>query len=312
MRSQLIALAVAGALAACSGSSGPASGTAPITAANAEAIASDVYTASSGIMELGEGAATIGSTSTPGARPRFDLRTFLEDRVIDVLPNDVRNALVEEVTSCGGGSMTMVWNDADNSGTTTSGDSFSMTLVDCDDSGDTISGAIILENLTLSGDPVSGNFVVSMRMTVDSLTITSGLETSTLDGEVTALLSVVGDQLTFMFRLNATFSGGDVSLFAGTSIDSTVNTATGDFTYVANGGLDVSPLGSVYYRTAVPFTGNGAADYPSAGSLLIRGGGGSSVRLTALDATQAQLDVDEDGDGTYETEIVTTWVDLDD
>jgi hypothetical protein len=50
--------------------------------------------------------------------------------------------------------------------------------------------------------------------------------------------------------------------------------------------------------------------YPSQGQVLITGAGGSTLVATVLDATQVQLRVDANGDGTVDGTTTTTWAAL--
>ena len=67
---------------------------------------------------------------------------------------------------------------------------------------------------------------------------------------------------------------------------------------------------SVTLSTLVPVVILAADDYPSQGALVIQGANQSALRIDALNATQAQLSIDADGNGTYETVKVVNWADL--
>ena len=54
---------------------------------------------------------------------------------------------------------------------------------------------------------------------------------------------------------------------------------------------------------------NGDA-FPSQGAVLITGASGSTLLVTALNATQVQLQVDANGDGTVDGTTTTTWTAL--
>ena len=81
------------------------------------------------------------------------------------------------------------------------------------------------------------------------------------------------------------------------------------YTLSAAGTLDSTELdGVIQYSTPVTFAGEGL-DYPSSGSMLVTGLD-SAARLTALDSVNVTIDVDIDGDGTYDETIETTWAEL--
>jgi hypothetical protein len=64
----------------------------------------------------------------------------------------------------------------------------------------------------------------------------------------------------------------------------------------------------VRYTTPVQFTGFDV-DFPSTGELLVSGNN-SSVRLVALDNVNVRIDLDNDGNGTVDESIQTTWLAL--
>jgi hypothetical protein len=51
--------------------------------------------------------------------------------------------------------------------------------------------------------------------------------------------------------------------------------------------------------------------YPSQGIMVIKGSGGSALKVEALNSSQARLSVDANGDGTYESSVDVNWVDID-
>jgi hypothetical protein len=62
--------------------------------------------------------------------------------------------------------------------------------------------------------------------------------------------------------------------------------------------------------TLVPMVTLNSDSYPSQGSLLIQGSGGSALKVEALNASQARLSVDANGDGSYETVTTVNWADI--
>lgn len=79
------------------------------------------------------------------------------------------------------------------------------------------------------------------------------------------------------------------------------------YTLASSGTLDSSDLGgAVDFSTPVSFEGFDN-NFPSAGSLLVEGDGGTSARLTALDEVNVRIELDTDGDGAVDETIDTTW-----
>ena len=77
----------------------------------------------------------------------------------------------------------------------------------------------------------------------------------------------------------------------------------------ASGTLDSSQLpGAVTYSTPVTFEGFDD-DYPGTGEFLVEGEN-SAAKLVALNNVDVQILIDADGNGEFETEILTTWAEL--
>ena len=89
-----------------------------------------------------------------------------------------------------------------------------------------------------------------------------------------------------------------------TAIDGTVSqtqvTLNGAFTAASIGGR-------IQVATVQPVTQLGNDAYPSSGQIVVTGAAGTHLRVTALDATRVQLELDANGDGTYEASVVLPW-----
>jgi hypothetical protein len=59
--------------------------------------------------------------------------------------------------------------------------------------------------------------------------------------------------------------------------------------------------------TDTVFQGDGLSDYPSSGQATITGANNSRVTLIAMSSDTVRLEIDEDGNGTAETFVDTTW-----
>lgn len=150
-----------------------------------------------------------------------------------------------------------------------------------------------------------------------SATFTMNL-TVTLQGDTLSLagaLSISGGTNGPTTSMHIEFSNFQANL-GGASV--TIQSATMDysetddgfdvtFSWTSSGILMSSALaGTVSWSTPEPFTGLVDAP-PEAGVLVIRGGHNASVRLTATGGGDVRIEVDEDGDGTYESTTYTTW-----
>jgi hypothetical protein len=168
------------------------------------------------------------------------------------------------------------------------------------DSGTAISGSMI----------ASGSFDMNaatfnhLRFSIPSLSITDGISSETASGSI---------DLWF-----GTPSTATVNLFLADSLTGktiwidnfTVNITEGaDYTDATESGkIYLHDYGFVVVSTATPFHyANGSAT-PSSGVLVITGSSNCRVRLTAIDETTCSVDVDANGDGSYESSFSYPWI----
>lgn len=217
----------------------------------------------------------------------------------------------------GGGTMTLSINDVAPLDEISVGDSASITfngcIVDMDGESVTLSGSLSFNVLAVTSVPAPG-YDAMVRFTFSNLALAMGTDTVTVNGGLTAEAStpddvlfttdVTGDSL----RASIAGPGGTDSAVISAFDDLRTNDdATGAFTIASAGTLYQSDMaGEVDYETTAPFAGT-HPNPPGAGVLLVTGGGGTSMLLSAVDDVNARLDVDTDGDGTRETVINTTW-----
>jgi hypothetical protein len=182
----------------------------------------------------------------------------------------------------GGGSLTGTVDDADNSLSQTDGDSVSADFHDCLAFFGTIARADGRLSMTLSeatGDVEDGvaPFTLGLTAQFDRL----DAEGATFSGRSETLARYVFSSS--LFLADSHFSESQSGHYSDTDLD-----------------------GSVTFTTPTPFTGVGAGD-ATAGELLVRGAGRSSVRLIAwADGEGVQLEVDDTGDGVVDQTIETT------
>lgn len=280
---------------ACGGGGG---GTAQVTltAENAEQVAGDVL---GGLQFLSDFESLLG-----------DFVSVIEDLDSGTYPCP------------GGGTMTLSIVDAPPLGVISTGDSASFAFSDCsvDTGGETVTmdGSLAFQVTDAIDVPPPG-FDAVVRFTFSNLTMASGTETITVSGgfsihaispdDVVVTTVVTGDSL------RASISGPGLSESA--SIEDfdderTEDEGTGAFTVTTRGTIYESEIGGeVDYETTAPLEGTDP-NPPGAGTLLVTGGGGTSMLVVAVDEVNVRLDVDTDGDGIRETVIDTTWAALND
>ncbi len=226
-------------------------------------------------------------------------------------------------TPPGGGSpgtMSESFNDADNSGTLTTGDSVTATFSNCYLSldGMTTNGGISLTNLTIKGTPSvagtawnatatfgfskmtintpSGNYLVNGALTY----------TGNTQNGVAISVSLSGSSLTVQK------TGGPTLTLANFNFKGNVDNNTMAFSEYGSGQVTDSALkGYVNFTipSATPFAGN-VGQYPSSGAMTVTGANKSSVKLTAIDSTKVQLQVDSNGDGVVDHTFTEPWSSL--
>jgi hypothetical protein len=79
-----------------------------------------------------------------------------------------------------------------------------------------------------------------------------------------------------------------------------------------SGGLASSHFGDrqVLITTRLPLVATGNDVYPSSGQWVVKGSDNSTLRVTPVSATQARLELDTQGDGINETQVLKNWAEL--
>lgn len=330
-------LGVFGLVLACGGGGGSGSGggggggMAEITAANAESIASDVLGALSLSAEfslLGESFGGILPTDATAGADAGNLRGLAEAvRValaadLDGLPSlpgggiSPTGGSFDPVTEAcdGGGSVTF---SGSNSGSPDlgPGDRISARFDDCfpDEKSDRIDGTLSLRIVALTGD-LDTAYSIVLDLGVDELAFGTGMDSLAMDGGATTefdntappLLesSAEGERLRFQ-----TGTGNDITL-RGFEAVLARDTNDDEFDVVGDARLTSDDWsGEVVYDVTQNLMGDIEVDIPDDGAVLVTGDD-TAMRILVLDAVDVRLEVDTDGDDTFETVIMTTWAAL--
>ncbi len=324
--SSLLALVL---LSACGGGGGDSppsltpvvytGSTAPalVTAANASQLTADVIgseDASSTIVGAANVTGAAGQDRPDGAVDlALRLNRSLRDTVLRL--NDAKRVAlalqVDQTEPCDNGVGSIrtagTLNDATFTGTLTV--TFSNCLID----GDTLNGPATLRvdafsfafpqgipsdstfsfvRLTIRGPGVSVDTSGSVRLQLDfgtnSDTVTTSLDSLNNNTNLTSRVA------------NLTFTSVYNNIFTPTSFAASISGKVFDYTH-----------GYVDITTATPLAfGTLGQLYPDSGQLVLTGAASSRIRATALSATQARLELDQDGNGAYEIDARLKWVDL--
>jgi len=178
------------------------------------------------------------------------------------------------------------------------------------------SGTFNFNNCTEGGTTISGSMnasgtinlstgdITQLTFSMNSVTVVSGSESLTMSGTISTSFSGSSFTMTMdvLFKDNAS---GSVVWFENLSISATDNIShlemsiSGRFYHPDYGYIDIV--------TNQAFLINYSDLNPFLGVMTIIGANGSSARLTVIDNTQYTLEVDEDGDGFYETVTMENW-----
>jgi hypothetical protein len=295
------------ALAACGGGGG-GGGNDPqpvlLSTNNAGAAADDCVATGVGILTT-QTISTFGVPSSPGVYflPRV-IADAMEDLFADLAPMPGGS-----VESCpDGGTVTATHVDADLDGEPSAGDQLRFVFEGCAD-GDVVVDGSISFVINAFSEPTPGVWSTNVSATVDLQ-----FRVAILTYHVDLVASVVADrdaEGTVTMRLvfsDLELRGPRRSLSSAEPIttDATVED-DGDYTVSTTGAVESSRLGgTVSWTTQATFVGVGHG-WPSQGVLLIEGAGESTIRLTAIDSSTAQIEIDADGNGTFETTFTRPW-----
>lgn len=232
-------------------------------------------------------------------------------------------ALVDYVplTQCtAGGTAKVTLDDTNSNGQPDIGETLTFVFTNCKSTAnDNVNGTIGIS--IASAGPTAGGITFTGTMTF-AITGTEGARTATINGAVAATytditstvsrtdLTVGASNLTgsvtaggvtetLTYENGFTISETDTSDANGNTIQSST---------LVSGGLTSSVLaGRVVLATQTPIVQLAADAYPSSGVLRATGTSGSALRLTALNATQVQVELDADGNGSYEATTTLPW-----
>jgi len=280
-----------------------------VTATNATQVSSTALspaTGGGGVLST-----VVGAETTAAPKPRALTRTLL------AVARDAKERLsapqsvvgVAQTLSCTvSGSVTV---DASADGT-----SATISFNACSDiAGETISGSASVTGATAASDGSSFSATFSIDVTFT--------ETGIAPLRVVGGFSINETCDTTTFDCSGTFTGTSLGAAQGTETWFITNfTITevelaGTITITVNYTVSSTALnGSVTVITSTPLQMLTSAQHPYTGVVIITGTGNSKVRVTVLGsdptaADQVQIEVDANGDDTYEGNTLHSWSELD-
>ncbi|MBC5782936.1 hypothetical protein H8N03_08260 [Ramlibacter sp. USB13] len=322
-----LALVPALFLAACGGGGGDSSGNAAtavqlaITSANSQAVAAESLEASASYEAAAGGASLLTGVEVDGGGAANPL--LLAKATSQLLakvpagPSLATGVSATETLACSSGTLTVSYSVASTSGVLAAGDSMSFTANNCTE---TVGTETMRMNGTMSITILSGTFnasgayprSVSMQTSASNFTVVQGGETMVANGDVTIDLtqtSFSDAKVTLKSsRMSSKVGSHAVTLKGYThTVTETSSGATIQITATVETNNSRLGTGTVSYQvtTTTPIVVNSAGQV-TAGVLKATGASGSNVVLTATGADSFTVQVDADGNGTYESSNTVT------
>jgi len=326
---QAVMLACALMLTACGGGGGGSAGEGPqqpspllsIGPSNYQAVAQAVV---SSALFLGD-AGDIATAAEAGGNTRVLRQAVHAARrglgIVSARPVLLAGAEVRETVPCSqGGSLAVTANDANNNNNLDVGDSLTLDAQACREEGAVISGRLALNVQALTGVFGSNSFTATLAMTMTAFKVSTGSDFAQGDGTLSLAISQApSGSGEFTLSANPLVFSGNVGGQAFSTTLSNIRLAvreemvngTPRASIGYTGTLSSSQLGGqVSIATPQLLVISGAAAYPASGQMLVQGQAGSALRITAVSATQVRLELDAQGDGVYETQVLKTWAEL--
>ena len=209
-----------------------------------------------------------------------------------------------------GGSVTLS-GDISSTQTLTAGDTIVFEFDACDDGVIVVAGTFEMTITGFSGDFVSGTFAFDVDAMLTDFHVTeNGVTSPSIDGTVS-----IGLDITSAPSLGLTVNADTLTVsqgFAAHSLEMFTLTETSDSTTGAYTLTMAGRATSTDFMDAVDFTTPVALQSldggnPFTGRVEITGNAGATIAVIVLDSASVRLEVDEDGDGTVDQFIDTTW-----
>lgn len=209
------------------------------------------------------------------------------------------------------GSITVSGNLA-NPLTLSAGDIINIDADNCDDGlGEVVDGLLAMTISGFNGDILSGLYDMTAALDITNFQVTTADDVLMSNGDSTVRLNTLNTP-----AVSASVSGSSLRADSNSDSETLTNYSSAQsldagqtpapYTMDSSGTLDSSQLsGVVGYSTEVMFQGFDS-DNPGAGELLVTGDT-SSARLIALDNANVRIEIDNNGDGTIDDVIDTTW-----
>jgi hypothetical protein len=205
------------------------------------------------------------------------------------------------------GSLTVTWDDADNSGALSVGDVLTTVADHCQDvAGETTNGTMVITALSDTTGRVAmtqlafdtTRHAITLNGSVRLQDVSADTLKTTTEGAVTVAVTL--KHLAPPFTDTVTLQSGFVA-------QETIS--NGEMVSTVNGLLESAAAGGVVRLTTPsnsPIRQFEIDDYPYTGVLQVKGMN-SALQMTVLSADQVRLDLDADNNGIFETTSTVPW-----
>lgn len=227
------------------------------------------------------------------------------------------------------GTVTATVDDNDNNGMLSAGDRVTLAYAQCRDGADLLNGSVSMTFTRVIDSPAMAE--LSASMTFGALTASTADFSSSMNGTVTIAMTMTSTVVTSTITVD---SGGlTTAVSSMTPVYSETLTMASGLTFReiddatlglpgsvnpgmasmwADGTVSSSRLGgqSITIATVTPMQAYFVNPYPHAGQTVVSGASGTKLRMTAVDSMSVRLELDANGDGTYEITTIRPWSDI--
>lgn len=225
---------------------------------------------------------------------------------------------IDATVNCPGGGTLSITGDVASEAALSIGDSVTLAFSRCVAEGGRVDGTLSFTVTAVNGDDT----LLGATATARDFSATAFGITERVDGALSLRIDETDPALSVL-RVTSTRLDFD-RIVAGrvrasrTLFDydyrgvTTVSTGVTDerLSFVASGTFRVIGEASFTVETLQPVSTPSGAEHPSAGVLRVTGAEGGTLTATVI-ADGLRIEVDDDGDGSIDTTLVRTWVDLD-
>lgn len=315
-----LAVGITTTIASCGGSSGGFSPPTPpitedptlgITAVNGGDVASAVVTAIGLSFDLGD-----ITGDNVSAQPDDILFGAPQTKGAGIFYKSLLSQVQQALENCANGGTVDISVTLADPNTLSVGDRIIAVFVDCDDGlGYVISGEVDITVVEIQGDILTELFLLGMDLVLTDIVITDSAGEMAAVGDFTLTLDQRGFPVLGLSMTTGELQmghEGEVWTMTGCDHDMQVDLGTLPEPLTANASGRFESLllgGSVDYETTVTLQALGDDD-PYAGEILVTGAGNSTVRILIVDSDNVRLEIDENGDGTVDEFVDTTWAEL--